>query len=374
MTRLAACGSQPKDSTDSTVRSSPGEGYMLLVSSHRPLRHSLASILLMTFWGVAGARAGLGPITYSSNTTLTGDVFCTDLTVNPGVTLTTNGFNIYCGGTVTNNGVIQTGLVGNEGTGANETPTGATGGGVFPKSYGASGGGGGGSAAASLGPAQISGSGGATLVPGGTGGTEFGGSCGTGGPGTSGSTPSPPSITTTLIQTWYGQGIANFLAAGGGGGGAGSGNACSDIGGSAGGSGAFGIYIQANRIAAGVIETSGQAGGTGGSAGGGGGGGGTILLAYGNGGYLAGTYDNEGGVGGAPGANGGAGGNGGSGLVLTFDYDVSPPVPVSGGSTVSIPAGEAYTDTGIALTAGETVTVTATGTIYIGALSNPALD
>jgi hypothetical protein len=95
-----------------------------------------------------------GAITYSSNTTLRADVFCTDLTINAGVALTTNGFNIFCSGTVTNNGVIQTGFVRNGGTGANESPAGATGGGAFPNSYGGSGGGGGGSAAISLGFAE----------------------------------------------------------------------------------------------------------------------------------------------------------------------------------------------------------------------------
>jgi len=59
------------------------------------------------------------------------------------------------------------------------------------------------------------------------------------------------------------------------------GNACSNTDGSAGGSGGFGVYIQANRIVAGTIEASGQAGGSGGSGGGGGGGSGFVLLAYG---------------------------------------------------------------------------------------------
>ena len=223
---------------------------------------------------------------------------------------------------------MQTGYPGNGGAGANESPAGAIGGGAFPNSYGASGGGGGGSAAVTLGPAQISGSGGNTLASGGTGGTEFGGSCGTGGAGTSGSTPSAPSITSTLIQTWYSTGMSSVLAGGGGGGGAGSGYDCSWIGGSAGGSGAFGIYIQANKVAAGTIQAAGENGGTGGSAGGGGGGGGTILLAYGSGGYSAGSYSTDGGAGGSAGANGAAGGNGGSGLVLTFAYGATPPAAV----------------------------------------------
>jgi hypothetical protein len=288
------------------------------------------SRLVVLFLLVGGSvrPASAQVITYSVNTTLTADVFCADLAIKSGVILTTNGFNIYCTGTVINEGTIQTGLVGNGGTGANESPTGATAGGTYPNSYGGSGGGGGGSAAVNLGPAQISGSGGNTLVSGGSGGTELGGSCGTGGAGTAGSRPGRPSITNTLIQTWYGQGISTFLAGGGGGGGAGSGNLCSDTGGSAGGSGAFGIYIQAKKIVAGAINASGQNGGTGGSGGGGGGGGGTIILAYGSEEHVRGIYNTNGGVGGAPGPNGGAGGNGGSGQVLTFSYGTNPPVSI----------------------------------------------
>jgi hypothetical protein len=308
---------------------------MMLSRNAYPLAAGI-SIVLFVLLGASAGSASAQVIKYSSNATLTGDIFCTDLAVDRGVTLTTNGFNIYCTGTLTNKGVIHTGYIGNGGIGANESPTGATGGGSFPDSYGASGGGGGGSAAVSLGPAQISGSGGNSSVSGGSGGTPSGGFCGTGGAGDGGSTPSAPSITSTMIQTWYSQGISSFLAGGGGGGGAGSGYLCSDTDGSAGGSGAFGIYIQANRIVAGTIETSGQSGGTGGSAGGGGGGGGTILLAYGRGGYVSGTYYTGGGVGGAPGPNGGAGGNGGSGQVLTFGYGINEPPVTGGGANIEV--------------------------------------
>ena len=105
---------------------------------------------------------------------------------------------------------------------------------------------------------------------------------------------------------------------------------CSDVGGSDGGSGAFGIYIQANKIIAGTINAAGQNGGMLGSGGGGGGGGGTILLAYGSGGYVEGTYNTNGGLGGLAGPNGGAGGSGGAGQVLTLNYGSSPPVAVEG--------------------------------------------
>ena len=203
-----------------TVASANNSGALVPINGHLD-----ANVFIQYDYGPAGGAAS-GPVTYSSNTSLTGDVSCTDLTIESGVTLITNGFNIYCAGTLTNNGVIQTGFVSNGGTGANESPTGATGGGVFSNSYGGSGGGGGGSAAITLGSAQISGSGGPTLVPGGSGGTNVGGSCGTGGAGTSGTTPSAPSVTVFLVQSWSSQTILPFLAGGGGAGGAGSGNLC----------------------------------------------------------------------------------------------------------------------------------------------------
>lgn len=307
-----------------------------------PIFMLVAAIVLI---GGSLQPASAQTITYSSNTTLSADIFCNNLTINPGVTLTTNGHNIYCSGTFINNGVIQTGFIVNGGVGANESPAGATSGGTFPNSYGGSGGGGGGSSAVTLGPAQISGSGGSTLAAGGSGGTEFGGSCGTGGGGASGSSATAPSITNALIRTWISQGMSTFLAGGGGGGGAGSGYLCSDTGGSAGGSGAFGIYIQANEIVGGSINAFGQDGGTAGSGGGGGGGGGTILLSYGTGGYTAGPYNTNGGGGGLPGTNGGGGGSGGNGLVRTFSYGTNPPVQLgtlSWGYCFNAAAGDAF--------------------------------
>jgi hypothetical protein len=280
------------------------------------------------------ARAQPGT-TYSSNTTLTADVFCTDVTIDSGTTVTTDGFNFYCTGTFTNDGTINTGYIGNQGSGAPEVPaSGATPGGSMPSSYGGSGGGGGGSAAfLGIGPAQVSGSGGSTQSGGGASGTNVGGSCGTGGKGGSGSTPGAPSLTSAGIQSWYAAGMSKYLAGAGGGGGAGSGYDCSYNGGSNGGSGAFGIYIQADDVVAGTINAFGEAGGSVGSGGGGGGGGGVILLAYSDGQYTAGTYDVSGGSGGSANTNGGPGGNGGSGQVLTFDFGSSTPVTSSATTT-----------------------------------------
>jgi len=231
-------------------------------------------------------------ITISSNTTLTSDLYCNNLTINSGVVLTTNGYNIYCAGTFTNNGTINTGYQNNAGN-----PNGSLSGGSVPNSYAGSGGG------------SINGTGGSTLASGGS----------QGNPAGNGSTPSAPTLSNSIIRNWYGYGFINYLSGGGG--------AYGGSGGS-GGNGAYGICIQANEIIAGTINANGQSG-TGNSSsgyyGGGGGGGGIILLVYGSGGYTAGTYNVSGGSGGVGGS--GTGGNGGNGQILTYNYS-EPPVPI----------------------------------------------
>ncbi len=241
----------------------------------------------------------LSNITISSNTTLTSDVYCNNFTINSGITLTTNGYNIYCAGTFTNNGTINTGNVNN---GGSSTSTNGDAGGSFPNSYGGSGGGGGG------GVNYTGGNGGNTLISGGSGGasTTAGGN---------GSTPSAPTLSNSLIQSWYNNGISNYLSGGGGGGGGGPSGA-------SGGGGAFGLYIQANQITAGTINATGGGGGNAPEGGGGGsGGGGVILLAYGSGGYKAGAYNVNSGYGGG---GVGVGGGGGNGQILTYSYTIAP--------------------------------------------------
>jgi len=238
----------------------------------------------------------LSNITYSSNTTLTSDVYCNNLTINSGVVLTTNGYNIYCFGTFTNNGTINTGY----------TPFQN-----FSNSYGGSGGGGGATSTGSI----NGNSGYSTISSGG------GGGSGAGGNGGNGSTPSAPTLSNSTIFSWYQNGMSNYLAGAGGGYGAASYYR---------GAGAYGIYIQANQIIAGTINANGQSGGnaTSVSGGNGGGGGGVILLAYGSGGYTAGNYNISGGSGGSGvSGGGGAGGNGGNGQVLTYNYS-SQPIPI----------------------------------------------
>ena len=239
-------------------------------------------------------NSSLSNITYSTNTTLTADVYAGNITINTGVVITTNGYNFYAAGTFTNNGTINTGTNGSAG-GAN---SGVYPGGSIPTSYGGSGGGG----------SLSGGNGGSTTVSGGAASSTS--------PGSPGSSATAPSLTTSLIQNWYTNNISYNYLSGAGGGGSGAG------GGSYGGNGGSGIYIQANKIIAGTINTTG--GNSGGTYAGGGGGGGSILLAYGSGGYTAGTYTTTGGTATGSSDSGGVGGNG---IVMTF---AGTPIIVSG--------------------------------------------
>jgi len=260
----------------------------------------------------------LQDITISSNTTLTSDLYCNNLTINSGVTLTTNGYNIYCQGTFTNNGTINTGTLSNGGIGGNNGSVGGTGG-SEKNSYAGSGGGG--TNGTGIGNSSA-GSGGSTLVAG-------------GGVASSGSTPSAPTITNSLIQSWYNNGFQNYLAGAGGGGG---GSAEGGNGGNGGG-GSYGIYIQANEIIAGTINANGGNGNAGVNSAygaGGGGGGGVILLAYGSGGYTSGTYNVSGGAGNS--SSSGTAGNGGNGQVLTYNYSTQP-ITILNGFTYSTTSG-----------------------------------
>jgi len=60
----------------------------------------------------------LSNIVYSTNTTLTSDIFCENLTINSNVTLSTNGFRIFCTSKLINNGLIENnGIDGSKGLG-----------------------------------------------------------------------------------------------------------------------------------------------------------------------------------------------------------------------------------------------------------------
>lgn len=190
----------------------------------------------------SSSEAG-SPMVISQNTELTADVSCSNLTIEPGVTLTTNGYNIYCSGTVDNEGTIVTGSSAAQN---------------FPLSYGGSGGGStdlGGPAAAGF----------STQSPGGAPCSTSGCTAG------NGSSPPLPTISAGVISTWYQAGMNQYLAGAGGG--------SSPV--AQGGSGANGLFIEASDIIAGAIDC---AGGDGqnqpGQSSAGGGGGGVVILAY----------------------------------------------------------------------------------------------
>lgn len=197
----------------------------------------------------------------SSNKTLTKDLMCSNLTIDAGVTLTTNGFDVYCSGAVINDGTIV--------TGSSQSKN-------WPNSFGGSGGG-----ATNLGGLHGPPTPGFnTIAPGGT--TCTTKNC-TAGDGTS---PTAPTLTDTLVQSWNSGGPENFLNGAGGG--------SSSF--AKGGSGAHGLLISANSIDAGTIDAAGRNGKNDpGQSAAGGGGGGVIVLAYGSGGYTPGSYDVAGG-------------------------------------------------------------------------------
>jgi hypothetical protein len=257
-------------------------------------------------------------VVISSNMTLTSDLWCFSLAIKPGITLTTSGFSIICSGTVTVDGTIETGFPRNDGL------AGGGNGGSFFNAYGGSGGGGGFNNGGG-------GTGGSTIAAGGAGGTSGYGN----GTGKSGSTPVAPALSNSTIQSMFANGFVNYLSgAGGGAGQVGSGQFPNGNG----GSGAYGVYIQANQIVNnGIIIGSGQNGNDAPSgpnnAGGGGGGGGLILLAYGIGGLIEGTCTTAGGSGGL--GAGSPGGNGGNGQVLTYNYGNEPPTSFQSWTSVS---------------------------------------
>ncbi len=262
---------------------------------------STTTTIPQTFNPVGGTSFTYG-IEYSSNTILKGDVATTgSILIDHGVTVTTDGYSMIAGNTFRNQGVVN---AGNPGDHAGLGEEGQS----YTFSFGGSGGAGGG--------------GGEGYGENGTNGWAF-------------------NMSNALIAKLYEVGMTSYLTGGGGGGGCQhsgyganggstqvgggifknmhSGGGCGGSGG-AGGSGSYGVFIQANTLIAGKINANGQKGVVGNPDVGGGGGGGAILLAYGNGGYIAGTYDVSGG---AAQGNGGAGGRG---QVITYPFDSVPPI------------------------------------------------
>lgn len=248
------------------------------------------------------AVSQLTSVVISTSQNLSADLVTGNVTINPGVTLTTDGFSIIVSGTFNNEGTVVTGLA---------PPS------TYPTSYGGSGGG-----SQSLNFCTYDQNGSSTLAQGGS------HSCSNNMNGATGGTPTLPSLSSLLISSWYSAGMVHYLP--GASGGAISGYIRP-------GSGAFGVYISAGTLTAGSISAAGQRGeGTCSGIGlSGGGGGGTILLAYGTGGYTPGNFN----VSGGPGVPSCAGnvfsGSGGKGQVLTFNYGSSQPPTGSSSSPLS---------------------------------------
>jgi len=243
---------------------------------------------------------------YNQGPLVTGMLACTNLTVaSAGAKLTTS--SIKCTGTFDNKGLVYGGNGGADsctgGSGAGSNGISCSG---NPSSFAGSGGAGGGNSSTGL----IGGNGGSTRVAGGSGTTGTGGS---------GGTPSAPAVVDAAnVAVWDSAPLA-YLGGSGGGGGA--------NGGSGGGAASQGMFLEAGKVIAGNVNESPyyHAG-----SGGGGGGAGALLIAYGNGGYTAGTYAFAGGTGGAAGSGWAAGGSGGSGQLITYDYGANAmPVGVS---------------------------------------------
>jgi hypothetical protein len=241
-------------------------------------------------------------VIFSQSMNLTGNLIAYNVVINSGVTLTTNGYSILAYNNFTcSGGVLDTGYPDNGGTGASGSNGGP--GGSFPSSYGGSGGAGG---STELG--QTGGNGGNTLVNGGDSSHQ------------AGATPTPPNLSDTVINNIYQFGALNQLSGAGGGGGGTVGGSYPALG----GSGAYGLLLQANNLNGSgcTINANGQngaqgEGGTYTSGSSGGGGGGTVILTYGQS-YSAPSVD----------VNGGSNG-GGSGSFLTYQYGFAQAIPLS---------------------------------------------
>lgn len=248
---------------------------------------------------------------------LSSDLFCQSLYIAPGVTLTTDGHLIACTGEIVNRGLLAAGSP----SPATASPSArapasssATAGsspvGNFYDSYGGSGGGGE-SGGCGAGASQ----GYATRAPGGAGNNLSTRNA------TNGSTPTPPTLRPSTIRAWYVAGLQNFLEGA-------AGEATCNI---PGGPGSYGVYLQGAKVVVGTVDAAGSPGqgtctGVGLS---GSGGGGVVLIAYGHGGYTAGTVSV---LGGARVPSCGAtifSGAGGNGSLVLLHY-TTPKGPVNG--------------------------------------------
>lgn len=258
-----------------------------------------------------GSTAILGITPSSNNYTLARDIFLASSTINNGVSIITNGFKLFCNGTLTNNGTIQwngnagtTGGVGGTGLGSSTGTINSSTGASAPGSAGGAGNTGAGTAGTNQGTNGYGGVGGA----GGAGGSA----------GASAGTVTAPTATQSSLRSLpfalFGKVIngTNVLGnvQGGSGGGGGGGDAVNRGGG--GGSGA-GIVIVSVYLFAGTgnIQAIGGAAGNG---------------------AVAGT-------------NCGGGGGGGGGLVIVISQSLS--AGAISGQTISVAGGSLGTATGL---------------------------
>jgi hypothetical protein len=211
-----------------------------------------------------------GDVTISSNTSLAADMYYNNLTVNSGVTLSTNGYRLFVRGTLTVEGSIA--------------DNGSTGGGTRAGTSAYNGAWAGGSGGTTTGTAGSSGSAGPGGGNGGAGGTGSGGAGGAGGTNSTAYLSVYGANKQLRNLAWvigpHGNGVTAQALEGGSGGGGGGGN--STQAGGAGGSGG-GIVLTAARVLAGSgsITANGGAGANAtntNTGGGGGGGGGRVFL------------------------------------------------------------------------------------------------
>ncbi|MEM3873237.1 MAG: hypothetical protein QXE05_11820 [Nitrososphaeria archaeon] len=246
---------------------------------------------------------GQAPVIFTQTTALTGNIITTNnITILlRGVVINTKGYSLISGKTFNNQGIIVPGLANNSGDNASY-------------SYGGSGGGGWAFGCGNAAGGSTVNNGGSTVVSGGLGLNN-----GFNLAATSGTSASSllPTLNNFDIQTMYNRSIQQYLEGAGGG----SATNCGST--EIGGSGSYGVYIQANKVIAGFIDTRGQAGSGSNEEASGGGGGGAIIISYGLGGYIPGLYNYTGGAAGI--ANYGKAGAGGSGVVVIYNYSSSMP-------------------------------------------------
>lgn len=294
-----------------------------------------------------GSSTILGMVPSGSVYTMTRDIFCTDITINNGVTLKTSGYRIFFTGTLTNNGAIRcNGNDASGSTGATALPTGSIYGGVAGQNgiggtvYGGGSGNGNNGTAGTAQTESI----GVAGAKGGNGGEESilhtGGTGGSGG-GVTAPTQSPYIVPWAIqLRDLQGEATIKYIKGpAGSGSGAEGGHAnvvTTGIGGGSGGSGGMMVLVGKTIINNSTISANGGAGGN--------------------------ATAPTGGGGTAGGSGGGAGGSGGVIICIYQTLNNNGTISVNGGTGGSGSAG--YTGGGGAPTAGQNGATGNTGSIY----------